>query len=170
MNAEYAETPWSDRVEDLLAQLCGLWSISRKVSGQASLNGNAQFTPALDGEFLYREKGVLRLHNGDEFNAERGYVFRGNDGGFAVFFDEMPRRLFHEVTLRKSTHPSELIYGGDAVHLCGQDIYASSYHFKKDGTFFIRHDVTGPRKEYVMTTNYVRLLENSKPLAVDGMV
>ena len=71
-------------------------------------------------------------------------------GGFAVRFVESGE-LFHRVLLVQDGD----VLRGEAEHLCGADLYASTYEIG-DGGFAVRHRVKGPRKEYVMRTVYRR--------------
>lgn len=136
-------------------KLIGSWSFDRVIEGQATMQGIATFTP-LDGERLaYREQGYLKLAKGTIVQAEREYVFSSSSGGFNVFFKEDPPRLFHEISLSASPG-GEL--SGHACHLCKRDEYRSTYLFLPDGTFVVRHVVSGPRKNYTITTTYARLL------------
>ena len=144
---------WGD-ASDVTKRLIGSWSLNRVIEGQATMQGIATFTP-LDGRRLaYREQGSLSLANGTIVEAEREYIFGGSDGGFEVFFKEDPPRLFHEISLSASPG-GEL--SGSAGHLCEPDAYQSAYRFMSDGTFVVRHVVSGPAKDYTMTTIYTRL-------------
>ncbi|EJN08572.1 hypothetical protein PMI42_07181 [Bradyrhizobium sp. YR681] len=144
---------WGD-ASDVTKKLIGSWSLSRVIENQATMQGLATFTP-LDGERLaYREQGDLKLANGTTVQAEREYIFSSSAGGFKVFFREDPPRLFHEISLSASLG-GEL--RGCARHLCKRDEYQSAYMFLPDGTFAIRHVVSGPGKDYTMNTTYTPL-------------
>ncbi|WP_027530260.1 DUF6314 family protein [Bradyrhizobium sp. WSM3983] len=144
---------WRD-ASQVMAWLTGSWSFSRVIEGQASMQGLATFTP-LDAERLaYRERGRLTLQSGTELEAEREYVFRVRGRGFDVFFKESPPRLFHAIELAASDGGT---LSGSAGHLCNLDHYRSTYTFHDDGGFVIRHVVSGPRKDYTMTTTYRRV-------------
>ena len=144
---------WGD-APDVTKKLVGSWSLDRVIEGQATMQGIATFT-RLDRERLdYREQGFLKLANGIAVQAEREYVFCSSGGGFKVFFKEDPPRLFHEILLSASA-AGELT--GHARHLCKPDEYRSAYMFMPDGTFVVRHVASGPRKNYTMTTTYMRL-------------
>ena len=144
---------WGD-IHQITQKLIGSWSLDRVIESQATMQGIATFTP-LDREWLaYREQGDLKLANGATMQAEREYVFRGSDGGFKVFFREDPPRLFHEISLSASSRGG---LSGHAHHLCRHDEYQSAYMFLPDGTFVVRHVVSGPAKDYTMNTTYRRL-------------
>jgi len=132
--------------------LCGSWRFERSIPGQATMNGHARFDGQGDGQLLYRESGLLRLDNGRTCQAYRSYVYRRLPDGFSVWFDEPEPRLFHEVRL---AWDGEAL-GGQATHPCGADRYDTSYAFRPDGSFVVRHAVVGPRKGYVSTTVFHR--------------
>ena len=75
--------------------------------------------------------------------AEREYVFSDSDEGFKVFFKEDPPRLFHEISLSASAGGA---LSGRAGHFCEHDDYQSAYMFLPDGTFVVRHVVSGPAR------------------------
>ena len=144
---------WGDASE-VTKKLIGSWSFDRLIEGQATMQGIATFTPLDEGSLAYREQGRLKLLDGTELAAEREYIFSNSNGGFEVFFKENPPRLFHEISLSASPG-GEL--SGSAGHLCNLDNYQSTYTFLADGRFVVRHVVSGPRKDYTMTTTYARV-------------
>ncbi|MFD0609611.1 DUF6314 family protein [Bradyrhizobium sp. GCM10027634] len=143
---------WGDGSE-VMKRLTGSWSFDRLIEGQGSMQGLATFTPSGPDGLAYREQGRLKLLTGTELEAEREYVFHGHGRGFDVFFKEAPPRLFHTVELVASDDGA---LNGSADHLCGFDRYQSTYTFRPEGSFVIRHAVSGPRKDYTMVTTYRR--------------
>ena len=144
---------WGD-ASVVTEKLIGSWSFNRVIEGQATMQGIATFTPLDQRRLAYRERGHLKLSNGTELEAEREYIFNNSNGGFEVFFKENPPRLFHEISLSASVGGA---LSGSAGHLCNLDNYQSSYTFLADGRFVVRHVVSGPRKDYTMTTTYTRV-------------
>jgi Family of unknown function (DUF6314) len=139
--------------DEVTTNLSGRWSYDRLIEGYGTVKGIATFTP-IDGSTLaYREQGSLTLINGVELQAERAYVYEVRKGGFNVYFSESPLRLFQTISL---TQRAGSEYIGEADHLCGQDLYRSTYAFTPNGAFVIRHVVHGPRKDYTMATTYSR--------------
>jgi len=49
----------------------------------------------------------------------------------------------------------------EATHVCGEDRYRVSYDFAAD-TWLSRWQVSGPAKDYVMTTRYRRLAHGAE--------
>ena len=137
----------------LFPRLAGRWRIAREIGRTASLQGEAVFAQGADGALRYRESGRLLLVSGNELEAERHYIFRAAPDGFAVFFAEPPHALFHEIALRVE----EGTLTGEAAHDCQPDNYLSRYLFAPDGSFTVRHRVTGPRKDYESVTVYRRV-------------
>jgi len=135
-------------------KLIGSWSLDRVIEGRATMQGIATFAPLDGARLAYREQGRLKLANGTIVQAEREYVFSNCDGGFRVFFREDPPRLFHEISLSASPKGG---LSGSARHLCNRDEYQSAYTFLRDGTFVVRHVVSGPSKDYAIDTTYTRL-------------
>jgi len=145
---------WGDASE-VLKRLTGSWSFNRLIAGQGSMQGLATFTPLDPDTLAYREHGRLKLLTGTVLEAEREYVFREHGPGFDVFFKETPPRLFHAVSLSAF---GDGALSASADHLCNQDHYQSTYSFRPDGSFVIRHVVSGPRKDYSTLTTYVRVM------------
>lgn len=161
MNIHSEIGPWGG-LEGVITALKGEWSFKRIIEGHGSMQGMASVVTAPAEEFFgreerllhYREKGRLLLTGGEEFESEREYLFDRSDNGFAVYFKETPRRLFHTISLERQD--GGLLRGG-SVHWCHDDVYKTLYEFLPDGQFVIQHDVTGPRKDYRIFTKYVRL-------------
>jgi hypothetical protein len=137
---------------DVLARLEGDWRLIRHVDGRPLMKGRATFSANHDGSLTYHERGRVQWSDGQAFEAERRYVYRARPSGFAVFFFEEPDRLFHDVGLEEAQ--GGLM--GRASHRCKDDLYLGRYEFLADGTFFIRHAVSGPRKGYTLETTYDR--------------
>jgi hypothetical protein len=144
-------SPW-DHADAVFDGLEGTWDLVRTIENQATMTGIAVFAPQLGTMLKYREDGRIRLADGKEFSAHREYRFERDSGGFAVYFEEEPPRLFHRIRIVRDANA----LAGSATHLCAPDIYDSSYRFLVDGSFTIQHAVRGPRKEYVSTTVFKR--------------
>jgi len=137
-----------------LVSLVGSWSLVRTADNGVSMTGIATVARRGADAFDYHEGGALVLPGGQILAAERRYLFAATENGFAVFFAETPRRLFHRVAVI----PVGANLIGDATHLCGDDRYDSRYEFRAVGEFLIAHRVRGPRKRYDMVTRYSRPL------------
>lgn len=133
-----------------LAQFEGVWAIDRHIldhraGAEGRLTGTATFTP--DGEGLtVHETGELRYAGQPPIRAERRYLWRERAGRVEVLFDD--GRPFHAFPLDTATP--------EARHACDPDAYAVRYDFGAFPDWTARWRVTGPRKDYTMTTRYRR--------------
>lgn len=100
----------------------------------------------------YSETGCLALKTGTTHEAYRSYIYSESSHGFSVWFDEPVPRLFHEILIQDKGGT----LCGEAAHLCGDDRYETLYCFHPDASFSIQHRVTGPRKNYLSMTTFVR--------------
>ncbi|WP_116082005.1 DUF6314 family protein [Tropicimonas sp. IMCC34011] len=131
-----------------LAKFEGRWSLDRSIedrrAGQTGqFEGDAVFGAAPDG-LIYREAGLLKLGQGPAMRAERRYVWREAGGGIAVAFED--GRPFHRFS---DTSPED-------VHLCGSDRYEVAYDFSGWPRWTATWTVSGPAKDYTMTSRYMR--------------
>ncbi|MGQ4273222.1 DUF6314 family protein [Terrihabitans sp. B22-R8] len=142
-----------DTLRSLFAGLEGSWRLDRVVAPAGTLSGTADFSLRSDGGLDYQERGDLVLPHGT-FAAERRYRFDPEDDGFSVHFADAAPRLFHRVRLSRTDEGSLI---GEAPHRCGRDLYVTAYRFASDGTFTIVNSVTGPNKDYTVTSAYTRI-------------
>jgi hypothetical protein len=128
----------------------GRWRLDRRIEhasgqGNATLQGETLFSRS--GQTLVQEEvGRLRIDgaSGAGLQAERRYLWRTERGWIAISFAD--GRPFHAVPLG--------VVDPEATHLCSPDRYEVRYDFGNwpEWTTFWR--VTGPRKDYVMTSRY----------------
>ena len=129
---------------------CGHWSYLRRIEDRrqgvvGSLIGEAHFLPEDEG-LRYRETGELVL--GDYRGAaQRGFIYRFPRGGWVeILFEDGRPLLVLDLSAGR----------GEAEHLCAEDLYRArvivegSHHWRADWT------VTGPRKDYRLSTWYLR--------------
>ncbi|KAK5579355.1 hypothetical protein RB653_009037 [Dictyostelium firmibasis] len=114
------------------------------VTGTASFN-------QLEDEFSYQyqEEGILKQPDNTEFNVSQRYIYRFKDDIITVYFDEKPERLFHTLNFDNSS----LAKGH---HLCGKDTYDSIYQFVSPKEFKLIYSVLGPKKNYKITTTFIK--------------
>jgi uncharacterized protein DUF6314 len=135
--------------------LLGDWSIAREVRDHragrpGSFCGKASFVPEPGGraglQLDYRELGELRMgrHRGP---ASRSLRYRERpDGAADVRFPD--GRPFYRRDLRAGCCQAE--------HRCGADLYLVSVRVLSGDSFTERWRVTGPAKDYEMTSTYLR--------------
>ena len=128
----------------------GNWSIERVIEDHlggpaGQFAGEAAFRRA-GQRLLYREEGTLRLGSSAPMVATRSYIWRQERGWLQVDFDD--GRPFHAVPLS--------VEDPEATHLCDPDRYEVNYDFTTWPTWSASWRVTGPRKDYTMTSRYDR--------------
>ena len=130
-----------------LSEFEGRWTLRRVIedrrAGQTGrFAGAAVFAP-VQGGLSYAERGRLEL-GGACFEAERRYDWRAEDGGIGVWFDD--GRFFHRI-------------GAQAAHWCDPDDYRGVYDFTDWPRWRAVWTVSGPRKDYTMTSDYAPVLK-----------
>lgn len=142
------------RVDDLLQYLRGGWLFERTVfdtlrNDKATAEGAARFADELmnnEPGLRYRETGELKL-GGITLETEREYIYGFPAHGVAeVRFAD--GRFFHMLDLSKGMVRVE--------HQCGDDTYQGLFRVLTDKAWLSVWKVTGPRKDQVITTHYLR--------------
>ena len=129
----------------------GDWRLERAIDDRLSaqegaLDGQARFLPVEGSGLRYSECGLLRIGNAAPLEARRRYHWQFSAGEVEVRFDD--GRPFHS-----------FVPGGrrpGTPHLCGEDLYRVVYDFTRFPDWQSIWIVTGPRKDYTMTTRYRR--------------
>lgn len=135
---------------DDLAAFAGRWSLIRRIrdlSGgpDGAMEGEATFAPDGAG-LIYRETGLLRLAKMEPIRAERSYLWRQGQPGMVevLFTDGQPFHMFRIDMPR-------------AEHFCDPDTYRVAYDFNRWPVWRAVWRVTGPKKNYEMTTDFAPL-------------
>ncbi len=133
-----------DRAHNLFFTLSGHWQVERTITPGGIFTGTAVFQKTDDGDLLYREQGALTLESGEVLEPFKAYLYRLEEGQVHVYFadGETSGALFHVLDFMSDTQ-------AQAEHLCGQDMYKTTYDFELPDRFTITHIVHGPEKEYV---------------------
>jgi hypothetical protein len=131
-----------------LAALEGRWRLARRIVNadgtEALLDGVAVFRRA-GLRLIQEEEGWLSLPGGGAaLRATRRYVWTAEKGRLEVLFED--NRPFHSVTLG--------VARPETVYLCDPDRYAVAYDFGDFPRWRAVWRVEGPRKDYVMTSDY----------------
>ena len=129
----------------------GVWRLDRRIAhsggqGDARLSGVARFLRS--GQTLIQEEtGILSIDGiaGPGMQAERRYLWRAEAGRIEISFED--GRPFHSFPLG--------VADPEAKHLCSPDRYAVQYDFSLWPEWTSVWRVTGPRKDYVMTSHFV---------------
>lgn len=131
-----------------LADFAGAWSFDRTIQDRraghtASVGGTAVFEPNAAG-LRYVETGTLHLPNAAPLEARQVHFWRAAEDGIEVCFSD--GRAFHRID--PATDAPR------ACHDCAPDLYRVAYDFSGWPRWDCVWEVTGPRKNYRMTTQY----------------
>jgi hypothetical protein len=129
----------------------GVWQLDRRIEhaggqGGARLTGTARFLRS-GQTLIHEESGCLSIDGmaGPGMQAERRYLWRAEAGWIEVSFED--GRPFHSFALG--------VADPEAAHLCSPDRYAVRYDFARWPEWATVWRVTGPRKDYEMTSRFV---------------
>ncbi len=129
-----------------LCALAGQWSLARRIrhadGSENSLAGKAEFVRS-GCRLIQEETGLLRFDD-QALETRRRLIWKQDGSLLRVHFADM--RPFHEITLG--------IADPAAVHYCPPDRYHVAYDFAQWPTWSSVWTVTGPRKDYVMSSAY----------------
>lgn len=129
----------------------------RTLSNGSSLKGTAMFTQVSPIFLHYEEQGTLVLNSQNSLQASRHYDYILNINTIDIYFDAKNKTLF-QTLIFENYRPFQC----KAVHDCHPDTYHSNYNFKMNAgsiaEFTIKHDVKGPRKNYVSLSKYYKVL------------
>lgn len=143
-------------VSHLLESLEGPWCLSRRIEPDgATMRGTAQFTRVSPDVLSYEETGWLTLGNGNVLQSTRRYRFRAQQDGMVIDFDDGPDAGKIFVTLTFATTATTDMVAADRHH-CGDDVYAVQYKLRLPHAYDTVVSVTGPKKDYRITTQYVK--------------
>lgn len=134
-----------------LTDFTGLWRLERRITDRLDtpkpsngrFTGVARFTRDGDGLRL-TEEGRLEL-GAAQFKATRVYLWHADGDAIAVRFED--GRPFHRFTPQGAP---------DSAHWCDPDDYRVTYDFARWPVWTSEWRVTGPRKDYVMRSEYRR--------------
>jgi hypothetical protein len=134
---------------ELTGWLRGAWEITRRINGGTGhFEGRARFSadPATPEVTIWQEQGRLRLGAHDGPAARTLRIEPATDGAWQVRFAD-----------GRPFHPLELTGGSwDVTHLCGADVYRGHFEVQHDDRFTVTWRVTGPHKDDVIVSVYVR--------------
>lgn len=131
-----------------LADLSGEWRLTRVIEDarageRLTLEGRAVFRRKDEG-WIYEETGRLSAPGRPTLEATRTYLYRDLPGGAEVLFaDGRPFHRFHWAD-------------AGARHWCDPDTYDVRYDFAAWPRWRAEWRVSGPRKDYVLVSDYER--------------
>jgi hypothetical protein len=130
----------------------GDWRLERRIvhaggQGDARLSGTARFLRS-GSALVHEETGTLWVDGdaGPGLQAVRRYLWRAEAEWIDVCFEG--GGPFHRISLG--------VPRTEATHLCAPDRYEVGYDFSRWPDWQTVWRVTGPRKDYVMTSRFAR--------------
>ncbi|AZZ41785.1 hypothetical protein C0Z11_05260 [Acidipropionibacterium jensenii] len=146
------------------SQLLGSWSFTRSIAEHRTgaryrAHGTARFSPATGGRVRWFEEGVLTTDGESSPFTRTLFLVPGSQGWTVTFEDG---RFFHPWV------------DGQVTHLCGRDTYRGDIAGPQssgtgvdqdrepascDAGWQITWTVSGPHKDYTMTTGYRPITE-----------
>lgn len=135
--------------------IAGVWAIRRTIRPHGRFTGLAEVRAMGGGAFAWREAGDLRLAGGAVLKAERRYIYHvgPEPGAIVIRFDDGPgagellHRFVFDGAARTARHR----------HPCPPDVYDAKMTLIGADQFRLTYRVSGPRKDYVMTSSYRRV-------------
>jgi Family of unknown function (DUF6314) len=134
------------------ARTSGLWTVQRDLLDRATgtrgtFSGVVHFVPGDDDGLTLREEGTMRwpAFTGP---ATREYVLKSTarPDTLDVFFPD--GRPFHSMSFTPAANLDQ--------HWCDPDTYRVAYTFGDANSFSYSWDVTGPRKDLLLTSRLLR--------------
>lgn len=129
----------------------GAWSFHRQSTDGTVMLGQATIGSEHD-HYLYEESGELTLPTSQRLLFNRTYYWVGDGAALLIYFDRSRSNLF--LTLRPVFDGTN--YVGSALHQCGDDTYDAEFTFDGGQAFRTMYSVSGPRKDYILTSEYRR--------------
>lgn len=138
-----------------LSDFRGRWTLVREIEDRRAgqnlrAEGAAVLYPA-DGQYIYDEEVTLYVPGQVPMLGTRRYLWRQEAARIAVHFED--GRFFHGLTLGRP--------GTQDHHDCAPDSYDVKYNFSGWPDWRVIWTVQGPRKSYVLTTEYCRASKTS---------
>jgi len=149
--------------KDIFEYFDGKWNISRNISNflAPEYNGKADGQVIINklpssSDVSYYENVEITFDNGLKTNGTQEYIFQLVDGAIS-------QHRFKTKTTKKSEKMYDLNFienkeGLLAVdkYQCGDDLYQVKYFINSYDDFFVQYIVTGPKKNYITQTSFVR--------------
>jgi Family of unknown function (DUF6314) len=135
------------------AAVAGKWTVERQLLDRSAgtrgtFSGVVRFALTDDGGVTLREEGTMRwpTFTGP---ASRMYLLRPADrpDALEVFFED--GRPFHRMSFTAEANLDR--------HWCDPDTYRVAYAYEGPGAFSYTWDVSGPRKDLLLTSMLTRL-------------
>jgi hypothetical protein len=135
-----------------LVKIIGTWNLQRKISNQLPIIGTAVIHSINEFTVSYQEEVLTPLLKGKVIKGTQEYRLEKNSDFLEIFFCNglNAGQIFQRFLFNASQSKS--------IHICAKDQYRSTWIWLNEESFQLKHEVKGPRKDYVMITNYFKII------------
>jgi hypothetical protein len=137
------------KAEELFEYLKGTWKITKTLGDLGIASGEAKIIPNQEGYLHYREDVLITINN-SEVKGYKEYLYSMKDDVLSKHFTDL--NLFYHLNLGQ--------YSATGHHQCSEDHYDASYAFLADNSFTLEYKVHGPKKDYIISTEFVRMIKD----------
>lgn len=139
-------------IKNIFDQLIGRWHIARTFGTIGTGEGHAEFTLGEPNRLIYREDLTLRCDG----RKDADHVYQD----YGYLYDIHQNILIKQFSDGRDFYP--LIFDSDfkcatGTHRCLSDLYQAKYTFVNQQNFKLTYYVTGPQKNYCLTTQFIKL-------------
>ena len=142
----------SRNVKEIFHSFIGTWNIKRTFDTEPIGQGIATFELINTDNIRYREDINVKYHNSSNIYQaykEYLYIYYPNKDTISKYF--VYSTHFHDLEFDNTK------YIARGLHLCNQDCYKAEYRFLTLGKFTITYEVLGPKKFYIIYTEFTKL-------------
>lgn len=140
--------------EQIFKSLSGRWSLNRVLGAYGEIEGFATFSENRDINILnYREDFNVNNFNQNSMHSYKEYEYH-------LFESKIMKCFKSENDQRQVFYELEFLSDDFAVakHMCNLDSYDVEYNFSSLGNFKLKYSVKGPRKDYIIETEFSKIL------------
>lgn len=135
--------------------LLGQWCFYREIAPHGHAQGIAEFLPMTNKEnyLYYQEQGQFFPNNQQHFRMQRDYIYVCEENIIDIYHARSGTQgdFFLKLVFESNT-PAAM-----ATHLCVKDLYQAKFSLINTQTFQIDYHVEGPKKNYLIHTEYLKM-------------
>jgi len=140
--------------EQIFKSLSGKWSLNRVLGAYGEIKGFATFSESRDINILdYREDFNISNFNQNSMHSYKEYEYHLFESKIVKYFksENDQRQVFYELKFLRNDFAV-------AKHMCNLDSYDAEYKFSSLGNFKLKYSVKGPHKDYIIETEFTKIL------------
>lgn len=138
-------------IKEIFDFFLGSWDVKRIFNQELVAQGVATFKLIDVDNILYREDLAIKYPNISCINKSyKEYLYFYHRNNNIIYKTFMDSRHFYDLEF----DCDKSIATG--FHLCNQDYYKATYQIFALNHFMLNYEVVGPRKAYIINTNFMR--------------